>query len=167
MPRGVIGTVKSSDQVGKIMDGLRARGFASDDVSVLFPETQHLAEAAELEPAKTNEGIALGAGAGGVVGVGIGWMVGIGLLALPGIGILVAASPLLAAMSGGAVGAAVGGAAGALVGMGVPEDDSEHYESHFHAGRVLVAVKVAESDRLEAVESIFADAGAENVKVIR
>lgn len=168
MHRGVIGTVKSSDQVRKIMDGLRARGIASENLSVLFPEDQHPGDSIQLdhlEPAKTNEGAAIGAGAGGTIGVGLGWLVGIGLLALPGIGIVFAASPILAAMSGGAVGAAVGGAAGALVGMGVPKDDADHYEGHFKAGRVLVSVKVAEVDRLELVKSIFAEADAENVRM--
>lgn len=167
MHRGVIGTVKSPDQVRSIVEGLRAWGFANENLSVLFPEGKYPTEGVEPNHAKTTEGAAIGAGAGGALGIGFGWVVGIGLLALPGIGLFVAASPIIAAMSGGAVGAAVGGAAGALVGMGIPEDDADRFESHFKAGHVLVAVKVAEMGRLEIVESIFTAAKAENVKLIR
>ena len=57
-----------------------------------------------------------------------------------------------------AEGAAAGGLIGALVGMGVPEEDAQHFERGFQQGKVLITVQ-AGPDADEAREVLLASGG--------
>src|SRR5580704_2726791 len=111
----------SRAQAEEIVEELKDAGFSNNDVSVLFPDKGTTRDFAHEKHTKAPEGIATGAGTGGVVGGALGWLAGIGALAIPGAGPFIAAGPILAALSGAAVGATVGGIAGGLIGLGIPE----------------------------------------------
>ena len=94
-------------QADQIVDRLKNAGFSNNDISVLFPDKDTTRDFAHEKNTKAPEGIATGAGTGGVVGGALGWLAGIGALAIPGAGPFIAAGPILAALSGAAVGSAV------------------------------------------------------------
>jgi len=150
-------------QADQIVDRLKNAGFSNNDISVLFPDKDTTRDFAHEKNTKAPEGIATGAGTGGVVGGALGWLAGIGALAIPGAGPFIAAGPILAALSGAAVGATVGGIAGGLIGMGIPELEAKRYEGKIKAGNILLSVHTENSEEIKAAEKIFKSAGAQDI----
>ena len=87
----VFGIYKNRLDVEQAVDALRANGFRSTDISVLFPENEGTKDFAHEKATKAPEGTATGAGTGAIVGGTLGWLAGIGALAIPGVGPLIAA----------------------------------------------------------------------------
>jgi hypothetical protein len=153
----------SRSQADRIVDELKSANFSNNDISVLFPDKDTTRDFAHEKHTKAPEGIATGAGSGGVLGGALGWLVGIGALAIPGAGPFIAAGPILAALSGAAMGATVGGIAGGLVGLGIPELEAKRYEGKIKAGNLLLSVHTENSDEIKKAEKIFKNAGAEDI----
>src|SRR5580692_9773241 len=153
----------SRDQAERIVDNLKTAGFSNNDISVLFPDRATTHDFAHEKHTKAPEGIATGAGSGGVIGGALGWLAGIGALAIPGVGPFIAAGPILAALSGAAVGATVGGIAGGLIGMGIPELEAKRYEGKIKAGNILLSVHTQDGEEIKAAERIFKSAGCEDI----
>lgn len=151
------------NQADQIVDRLKDTGFSNNDISVLFPDKDTTRDFAHEKNTKAPEGIATGAGTGGVLGGALGWLAGIGALAIPGAGPFIAAGPILAALSGAAVGATVGGIAGGLIGMGIPELEAKRYEGKIKAGNILLSVHTENSEEIKAAEKIFRNAGAQDI----
>ena len=128
MAKSVFAIVDSRAQAAAIVEDLRAAGFASNDISALFPDKDTSRDFAHEQNTKAPEGAAVGAGTGGLLGGGLGWLAGIGALAIPGLGPFIAAGPIMAALGGAAIGATAGGLTGALVGFGIPEYEAKRYE---------------------------------------
>ncbi|GJL70664.1 MAG: membrane protein [Nitrospirales bacterium] len=152
-------------QAEEIVDKLKNAGFASTDISVLFPDTHGAKDLAHEKHTKAPEGAVTGAGAGGVLGGALGWLVGIGAVALPGIGPFVAAGPIMAALGGVAVGATVGGLTGGLVGMGIPEYEAKLYEGKMKEGKILISVHSENPDTTDCAKTIFKDENAEDIAI--
>jgi hypothetical protein len=150
-------------QAERIVDQLKNANFSNNDISVLFPDKQTTRDFAHEKNTKAPEGIATGAGTGGVVGGALGWIAGIGALAIPGVGPFIAAGPIIAALSGAAVGAAVGGIAGGLIGLGIPELEAKRYEGKIKQGNLLISVHTENSDEITRAKEIFTKAGAEDI----
>jgi len=150
-------------QAERIVNQLRAAGFASDDVSVLFPDKTGTRDFAHEQHTKAPEGAATGAGTGGLLGGGLGWLVGIGALAVPGVGPFIAAGPIMAALAGAAVGAAAGGLTGALVGLGIPEYEAKQYEGKILKGNMLISVHTEDGDEVDRAKEIFKREGAQDI----
>src|SRR5580693_9227006 len=151
------------DQADQIVDRLKNAGFSNNDISVLFPDKDTTRDFAHEKNTKAPEGIATGAGTGGVVGGALGWLAGIGALAIPGAGPFIAAGPILAALSGAAVGATVGGIAGGLIGMGIPELEAKRYEGKIKDGDILISVHTDSSEEITRAKDIFTKAGAQDI----
>ncbi len=134
-------------QAERIVNQLRAAGFAGDDVSVLFPDKTGTRDFAHEQHTKAPEGAATGAGTGGLLGGGLGWLVGIGALAIPGGGPFIAAGPIMAALAGAAVGAAAGGLTGALI----------------LKGNMLISVHTEDGDEVDRAKEIFKREGAQDI----
>jgi hypothetical protein len=150
-------------QAEQIVNGLRSEGFSNNDISALFPDKATSMDFAHEKHTKAPEGVATGAGSGGLLGGALGWLAGIGSLAIPGVGPLIAAGPIVAALSGAAVGAAVGAIAGALIGMGIPEYEAKRYEGNVKAGNILISVHTESSDEVAQAKEIFKAAGAQDI----
>jgi hypothetical protein len=150
-------------QADEIVEALKCENFSNNDISVLFPDKETTRDFAHEKNTKAPEGIATGAGTGGVVGGALGWLAGIGALAIPGVGPFIAAGPILAALSGAAVGATVGGIAGGLIGLGIPELEAKRYEGKVKEGNILLSVHTEDSDEIKTAERIFKEAGAEDI----
>ena len=161
--KSVFCIVKTEPQAAAIVNDLRAAGFSSNDVSVLFPDTTGTRDLAHEGASKAPEGATVGGGTGGVVGGALGWLAGIGALAIPGLGPFIAAGPIMAALCGAAVGAAVGGLGGALVGAGIPEYEAKRYEGKVTAGGILLAVHTEDGKERSRVKEIFQRHHAEDI----
>jgi hypothetical protein len=164
MERSVVCIVNRTGQAERVVDQLRAAGFPSEHISVLFPDKLGSRDLGHELHTKAPEGAATGAGAGGLLGGGLGWLAGIGSLAIPGLGPFIAAGPIMAALSGAAVGATVGGISGALVGMGIPEYEAKQYEGKLKGGNILISVHADDSDEVKRAKEIFEKEGAEDIR---
>ena len=163
MAQAVFCLAQTEAQAIMIVDQLRAAGFSSNDISVLFPDKTGTKDFAHEQHTKVPEGAATGAGTGGVLGGALGWLVGIGALAIPGLGPFIAAGPILAALSGAAAGATLGGLTGALIGWGIPEYEAKRYEGKIKAGNILISVHAEDRDERTRAKQIFEQAGAEDI----
>lgn len=161
--KAVFCIAKGEDQAERIARKLKAAGFRSEDISVLFPDQSGTRDFAHEQNTKAPEGAATGVGTGGLLGGGLGWLIGIGSLAIPGVGPFIAAGPIMAAMAGAAVGAAAGGLTGALVGMGIPEYEAKQYDGKIRAGNVLISVHAEDSDEVSQAKEIFESEGADDI----
>jgi hypothetical protein len=153
--KAVLGLVEQQTQAETIVNELRSNGFASSDISVLFPIASSARDFVLEENTKAPEGAIAGVSAGGMLGGTLGLLVGLGALAIPGIGPILAAGPLFAALSGLAAGAALGGVTGTLVGMGIPEIEAKQYEGHIKGGRILVSVHVVDAGAREVARRVL------------
>src|SRR5438876_4174531 len=144
--KAVFGLYTTRRQVENAVDELKAQGFRSTDISVLFPENVGTKDFAHEKGTKAPEGAATGAGTGAVIGGALGWLAGIGALVIPGLGPFIAAGPIMAALSGMGVGGAVGGITGALIGMGIPEYEAKRYEGRVKQGHLLLSVHADDSE---------------------
>lgn len=159
----VIGLVESESRAESVVNELRNAGFATSDVSVLFPDQSGTRDFAHEKNTKAPEGAVTGVGAGGVIGGALGLLAGIGTLAIPGLGPFIAAGPIMAALSGAAAGATVGGIAGALIGMGIPELEAKRYAGKIQNGNILVSVHVESSEEVGRAKKVLEAAGAQDV----
>lgn len=161
--KAVFGIVNNYTAAESIVQDLQAAGFASGQISVLFPDNEDLQDIGHVKTSKAPEGAATGAATGGVVGGVVGLLAGIGALAIPGIGPFIAAGPIMAALSGAAVGAGTGGLVGGLIGLGIPEIEAKIYEEKLKTGNYLVSVHAHDSKQEDLAEKVFKDAGADHV----
>ena len=163
MAQAVFCLAQTEAQAIMIVDQLRAAGFSSNDISVLFPDKTGTRDFAHEQHTKAPEGAATGAGTGGVLGGALGWLVGIGAIAIPGLGPFIAAGPIMAALGGAAAGAALGGVTGALIGYGIPEYEAKRYEGKLKEGNLLISVHTDDSTERDRAKTIFEEAGAEDI----
>lgn len=159
----VFGIYPAYASVENGVEALRAGGFNSQDISVLFPEGSGSKDFAHEKGTKAPEGASAGAGTGAVLGGTLGWLVGIGTLAIPGLGPFIAAGPIMAALAGAGVGGAVGGVAGALIGMGIPEYEAKRYEGRVKDGGILLSVHCDNSDLKKRAKEILERTGAQDI----
>jgi hypothetical protein len=163
MKKAVIGILQTEAQAESVLQSLTSAGFATHDISVLFPDSRGSQDFAHEHATKAPEGAIAGVGAGSVLGGTLGLLAGIGALAIPGIGPFIAAGPLMATLGGVAAGAAVGGLTGALVGMGIPEMEAKLYEGKIRDGNLLLAVHVENAEERKRAEDILKQAGARDI----
>jgi len=163
MKQSVICIVPTEIEADRIVDGLRAAGFNSNDVSALFPDKSTTKDLGHEKHSKAPEGASTGAATGMALGGALGWLAGIGALAIPGVGPFVAAGPIMAALGGAAIGGATGGATGGLIGLGIPEYEAKQYEGKIRDGNILLSVHVADGDEAKRVEEIYKANGAKDI----
>jgi hypothetical protein len=159
----VYGIYPNYPSVEEAVDQLKAAGFRSEDISVLFPENVGSKDFAHEKGTKAPEGAATGAGTGLVVGGALGWLAGIGALAIPGVGPFIAAGPIMGALAGIGVGGTVGGIAGALIGMGIPEYEAKRYEGRVKQGGILLSVHSDNSAWTKRAKNILETTGAQDI----
>jgi hypothetical protein len=161
--RIVIGIVDGEIQAENIVQRLSKEGFATSDISAIFPDKHGSKDFAHEHNTKAPEGAVVGVTSGGVLGGTLGLLAGIGALAIPGLGPFIAAGPLMATLSGAAAGAAVGGVAGALIGLGIPEIEAKKYEGKLRGGNILIAAHVDNGDEEKRAKEIFRQEGAHDI----
>ena len=157
----------------RAINDLKDAGFRPDDVGVAMRDRDEQGALVEETGTRAAAGAGTGALGGGILGGLVGWLVGIGALAIPGIGPVLAGGALATAfglaggtaVAGAGIGAAAGGIVGALVGMGIPEEEAQHFESGFREGGVLLTVNAGARalDAAAILERNGADTGPGSV----
>jgi hypothetical protein len=163
----VLGIYPSADMADEAVDALRARGFRSTDISVLFPQNFGSKEFGHEKGTKSAEGAVAGGGTGAVIGGALGWLAGIGMLAIPGVGPFIAAGPIVAALAGLGAGGAIGGVTGALIGVGIPEYQAKRYEGRMRKGGILLSVHADDVEWASKGKQILEQTGAEDISSTR
>jgi len=159
----VFGMYRDRPGAEEAVQTLRAAGFRSTDVSVLYQENEGTKDFAHEKNTKAPEGATTGGVVGGVTGGVLGWLTGIGALTIPGLAGLVAAGPIVAALAGvGAVGV-IAGIIGALVGMGMPEYEARRYEGRIKQGGVLLSVHCDNGLWIKRATEVLRETGAEDL----
>ena len=158
MAKTIVGLFGNRLQAQQLVEQLRARTIASDDISVVAPG----AVAEDTAEGDRASGVAIGAGTGAALGGLGGLLVGLGALAIPGIGPVLAAGPIAAALAGAGLGAAAGGVIGALTELGIPEEDAHVYAEGVRRGATLVTVR-ADDEAADEIMALMARHGAVDV----
>jgi uncharacterized membrane protein len=133
------------DEAESAVDRLNGLGYTQNDISVVMDDkTREKAFASEVG-AKTTEGVATGAVAGGLLGAIVAGVAATGsVFAVVGTGGVAAPlviGPLAAALAGLGVGGAAGGILGGLIGLGIGEQRAKQYEQGLREGGILIAVR--------------------------
>jgi hypothetical protein len=174
MSKAVIGTTSTQAQAQKIIGELHVSGFATQDISVLFPDPKDTKTFAQDMETKVPDGAAIGAVTGGSAGAwlggGLGFLTGIGAIVIPGLGPFLAVGPLLGLFGGAAVGATVGATVGTftgvLVAMGIPEHQAKEYEARLGNGRILLSVHTEDRSMQWKAADVLRRNGSEDISYI-
>ena len=162
----VFGVYPTRESADAAVDTLRAKGFRSTDISVLFPQNEGSKEFGHEKGTKSAEGAVAGGGTGAIIGGALGWLAGIGMLAIPGVGPFIAAGPIVATLAGMGAGGAVGGTTGALIGLGIPEYQAKRYEGRMRKGGILLSVHADNPDWANKGKQVLEQSGAEDISSI-
>jgi uncharacterized membrane protein len=163
MGKKVIGYFEDSNQAGRAVNELKAKGF--NEISILGNEN----DGKEDDKGRDNDqnlsnGTMTGGAIGGLAGLGLGagalGALGAAALLIPGIGPIVAMGPLAAALGG----AVTGGVAGALIDYGIPKDRSDFYETKIREGNTVIVLKTDEQ-KTDEVARMMKNNGAKDVRV--
>jgi len=157
------GIYADQTKVTDAIDALKAAGFRSTDISVLYPDGVGSQDFGHEKHSKAPEGAVAGGGSGAVVGATLGWLAGAGSLMVPGLETLAAAGPLLGMLSGMGVGVTLGGLAGAVAGAGLPEYEAKRYGGRLSSGGTLVSVHCDNEDWSRSARRILKQTGAHDV----
>lgn len=84
MQKKIVGVFNTEREASQAIEGLKAQGFTSDEISVVTQDRDELKAIREETGTKAPEGVAAGAATGGVLGGVAGLLAGIGALAIPG-----------------------------------------------------------------------------------
>lgn len=103
---------------------------------------------------KADEGVALGASAGGLLGAIIGALAAAGTIIVPGLNLVVTGA-LAGTLAGLVTGATAGGLVGGLIGLGISEHEAKIYEKEIKNGCMLLAVEARDNDQRKRVKEIF------------
>jgi hypothetical protein len=140
--RTVVGLFSNRRDAEAAIRDLKTAGFGEEQIGVALQSTE--GEAQIVGESQVGEGeshsgeyAAKGAVSGGVLGGLVGLL---GSLLIPGLGPVVVGGVLASTLTGAGLGAAAGGIIGALTGMGVSEQDAQHFDLGLRAGGTLVAV---------------------------
>ncbi len=142
------------------LNALRARGFATSDISIVAPRGVEMAVAVPDPDAPPAETAPAGGGAIPALGVALGWLVGLGAVAVSG-AMIVAAGPIMFALKG--VSDAVLGIVDALVGFGIPADEAKKYEDRVRNGAILLTIHADDPGWILTGREIFEQTGAEDI----
>jgi uncharacterized membrane protein len=142
IPSIVVGVFEEQASAEAAIGELERAGFRHADISLVMRQPESLTDPIGHGKTKADQGAVTGVSAGAV----LGGLAGLAALAIPGVGALLAAGPIAVAL-GAMSGAALGGLVGSFTGLGIPSAEAEELGHELHAGRVVLAVKVA--DRAE------------------
>ncbi len=129
-------------------------GITDNQISVLSSDETRGKTFGLEKGNKADEGVAAGAGLGGLAGAVIAGLLSAGAIAIPGLN-LVVSGYLISALAGLGAGAATGGLIGGLVGMGFEENEAKFYKDELKDGNILLAVKARNGDQKKMIREIL------------
>ncbi|MCM3359578.1 general stress protein [Psychrobacillus sp. FSL K6-4046] len=141
MKNNVIGVYESEQQVKEVVEGLKEKGYTTEEISVIARNSNRDSEVTQEVKPSTKDGAIAGAVTGGAIGLA-GVLVGLSTVLIPGFGAVLAAGPIMTTIGGAVVGAnsSAGGLKHALMEIGVTDDEAERYSSDVENGKILVLI---------------------------
>lgn len=158
----VTATFKDRASADRAVLNLAEIGVAGTKVSILMSDETHRNHFKIDNATKVDEGVAAGAGIGGVSGVLLSLLASASTLVVPGLN-LVIAGPLVAALAGLGTGALTGGLIGGLIGAGIPEYEANVYHKELQQGSVLIAVEAGDETQKKRIKDVLEAADARNI----
>lgn len=159
----IVGLFDGMAEAKQAAHDLEAAGVAHSDISLIAnnEEGRYAPVDTEPQPVTTSADNPIGhdAKVGAEVGTVTGLLIG---LTIPGVGWIAGAGWLMATIFGAGTGAVIGGLTGVLAKVGVPEEDSGHYNEGVRRGGTLIAVR-ADDAMAPRVAQILGDNGAANI----
>jgi len=157
------GIYADQSTVASAIETLKAAGFRSTDISVLYPENLGSKDFAHERHSKAPEGAVAGGGSGAVIGAAMGWLAGAGAVMVPGLEPVAAAGPMMGMLGGMGVGVTLGGLAGSLIGSGIPEYEAKRYEGRIRKGGILLSVHCDNPEWSKTARKILKQTGAHDI----
>ncbi|MDZ4797911.1 MAG: quinol:electron acceptor oxidoreductase subunit ActD [Bryobacteraceae bacterium] len=145
------------------VETLKAAGFRSTDISVLYPENLGSKDFGHERHTKAPEGAVAGGGSGAAIGAAVGWLAGAGTLLIPGLEPLAAAGPVMGMLAGMGAGVSLGGLTGALVGSGMPEYEAKRYDGRVRKGGILLSAHCDNGSWSDKARNILKQTGARDI----
>lgn len=159
MPYTTIALVDEERQAHAASNDLRAAGFPSSTISVVFPE-QRLEDSphhASAQPAHSFHASTT------LVESLVDTSSAVAIAAVPGSGRMRASGPILTILSGLGVRAAPDGMVRSLTGMGVPVDEARHVTASLGTGHILITVRTDEESCANLVAEILRHHGGRDI----
>jgi uncharacterized protein (TIGR02271 family) len=158
----IVGLFHERRHAEEAIRDLKAAGFTEQQIGVAMQNREEQQSLIDDTGSQAAEGAAKGAVSGGIVGGLIGLL---GSLLIPGVGPIVVGGVLASALTGAGIGAATGGLIGALMGLGVPEEDAQHFDRGIRAGGILVTVNAGAraQEAISILRSHEADLGPSGI----
>ena len=160
--KNIVAVFKSRLAAEQALSQLESAGLKGDQISVVMTDAARGSHFALRESSKVDEGVAAGAGLGGLAGAVLGAIISSSVLVIPGLNLVVTGA-LAASLAGLGAGAVAGGLVGGLVGAGIPEHEAKFYEEEVKKGNVLIAVSAENDTQKDVVSRIFKNIDAESM----
>lgn len=160
--KSIAAVFKSRLAAEQALTQLESAGLKRDQISVVMTDAARGSHFALRESSKIDEGVAAGAGLGGLAGAILGTILSASVLVVPGLNLVVTGA-LASSLAGLGAGAMMGGLLGGLIGAGIPEHEARFYEEEVRKGNVLVAVNTANDIEMDMVSRIFRNVDSESM----
>ncbi len=159
----VYGIFPDQTSISEAVNALRAVGFRTTDISVLFPENVGTKDFGHQKSSKAPEGAVAGGSAGAVLGGMLGWFAGMGTLAIHGLEPFAVAGPLMGMLSGLGVGMLTGSLTGAITGATIPEYEAKRFSGRIRRGGILISVHCDNQDWAKSAANTLRRSGAQDI----
>jgi len=157
------GIYADQNSVSEAVNSLKAVGFRTTDISILFPENVGTKDFGHRKSTKAPEGAVAGGGAGALLGSLFGWFAGVGTLAIHGLEPFAVAGPVMGMLSGLGLGMLFGSITGALAGMTVPEYEAKRFAGRIRRGGILLSVHCDDADWAKTAVNTLKKSGAQDI----
>ena len=160
MRKTVIGVFRDESSAERAVRALRDDGFTEQEISIVAKDDGRRRDTGgdtrtTMRTDSVSDGLASGAGWGGLAGLALG----AGALAIPGVGPIIAAGPIAGALTG----AATGGLAGGLIDYGIPETRGRELQEEVNRGKILAVLQCSEK-KINKAANILRENGASDVE---
>lgn len=159
MPYTTIAQIDEEAQAHAASDDLHAAGFPSSTISLVFPGQQG-EDLMRLPPATPNA--RNGAGRRAISDVA-DRVPGFATSTVPGLSRWLATGPILTILSGVGLRGDADGMVRALVGMGLSDQEAQHFAEALAAGHILIAVRTDEESCSQLVAEILRHHGGRDI----
>jgi len=147
----------------KAFHQLENAGFSDNQISLVMSDKTRDNYIKEIkEGSKAEEGVAAGAGIGGLAGAIAAILMTAGAIAIPGLNLVVTGA-LVSSLAGLGAGALAGGLVGGLIGAGIPEHEAKLYAKEIENGNFLVTVQTDTREEEQQAREIFSRNSADRI----
>jgi hypothetical protein len=157
------GIYPDQSSISEAVNALKAVGFRTTDISILFPDNVGTKDFGHQKSSKAPEGAVAGGSAGAILGSMLGWFAGMGILAFHGLEPFAVAGPVMGMLSGLGLGMLFGAVTGALTGATIPEYEAKRFAGRIRRGGILLSVHCDNQDWAKTAMNTLKRSGAQDI----